>query len=374
MRSALSSRAFFALSAACLLAGSLSVAAPQAAHAATAVAVQTRVLVVADGQPMVGAIADRLKTEGVPLTTVNLADPGRPVPTRAFLASADGATANFAGVVLPSDTAAGLSPDELASLAGHEADYGVREVDAYTWANPAVGLNYAADPGFVGPVDGLQATISARMSRPQTTTALPTRSPSPSPTVRPTATSGARTWMIQYDGAIDYGQRVDFYNLDGENTTAAQVARLKARGSRVICYINAGAWEPWRVDAGSFPAAVKGRAMDGWADERWLDVRRLDVLMPIMTRRIQACRAKGFDGIDPDNTDGYGNATRFGLTSADSLAYLNRLAAVAHSQEMTIGLKNTLNWSHSWPGRSTSRSTRSAWPTASAAPTPRCSR
>ena len=157
----MSSRAFFALSAACLVAGGLSVAAPQAAHAATAVAVQARVLVVDDGQPMVGAIADRLKTEGVPLTTVNLADPGRPVLTRAFLASADGATANFAGVVLPSDTPAGLSPDELASLAGYEADYGVREVDAYTWANPAVGLNYAADPGHVGPVDGLQATISA---------------------------------------------------------------------------------------------------------------------------------------------------------------------------------------------------------------------
>ena len=183
------------------------------------------------------------------------------------------------------------------------------------------------------------ATSASATRRPATSASATRR---PSPTVRPSATSGARTWMIQYDGAIDYGQRVDFYNLDGESTTAAQVARLKARGTRVICYINAGAWEPWRADARSFPAAVKGRAMDGWADERWLDVRRLDVLMPIMTKRIQACRAKGFDGIDPDNTDGYGNATGFKLTTGDSLTYLNRLAAVAHSQGMTIGLKNTL--------------------------------
>ncbi len=39
-----------------------------------------------------------------------------------------------------------------------EAKFGVREVDAYNWANPAVGLNYA---GISGDINGTVATVTA---------------------------------------------------------------------------------------------------------------------------------------------------------------------------------------------------------------------
>ena len=63
-----------------------------------------------------------------------------------------------------------------------------------------------------------------------------------------------------------------------------------------------------RPDAGAFPDAVKGDS-NGWSGERWLDIRRLDVLGPIMQRRLDLCKQKGFDAVEPDNVDGYTNST-----------------------------------------------------------------
>jgi len=56
-----------------------------------------------------------------------------------------------------------------------------------------------------------------------------------------------------------------------------------------------------RPDAGAFPDAVKGDS-NGWSGERWLDIRRLDVLGPIMQRRLDLCKQKGFDAVEPDKS------------------------------------------------------------------------
>src|SRR5262245_25296658 len=65
--------------------------------------IDLKVLVVTDGGPSVTAIADRMKIEGVPYTTVDLNDAGRPVINAAFLAdTVDGAPrAKYEGVVVP---------------------------------------------------------------------------------------------------------------------------------------------------------------------------------------------------------------------------------------------------------------------------------
>ena len=62
-----------------------------------------------------------------------------------------------------------------------------------------------------------------------------------------------------------------------------------------------------------------------------------------MQARFQDCKAKGFDGIEPDNIDGYSNSTGFSLTSADQLAYNRALAEWAHGIGLSIGLKNDLD-------------------------------
>ena len=106
--------------------------------------------------------------------------------------------------------------------------------------------------------------------------------------------------------------------------------------------MSAGSVEPGRPDTGAFPAAILGQPLDGWPDERWLDIRRLDLLGPILERRLDLCKAKGFDGVEPDNVDAYANESGFPLTGADQLRFNRFLAAAAHARRLSIGLKNDL--------------------------------
>ena len=41
-----------------------------------------------------------------------------------------------------------------------ERNFSIRQVNASTWAHPEVGLNYAADPGYIGTLDGVTATVT----------------------------------------------------------------------------------------------------------------------------------------------------------------------------------------------------------------------
>ena len=86
-----------------------------------------------------------------------------------------------------------------------------------------------------------------------------------------------------------------------------------------------------------------GKNLDDWEGERWLDIRRLDVLGPIMEARMELCEDKGFDGIEPDNVDGYLNDTGFDLTYEDQLRYNIWLANAAHEHGLSIGLKNDMD-------------------------------
>ena len=129
--------------------------------------------------------------------------------------------------------------------------------------------------------------------------------------------------------------------ISGNNTTldTAAVNAIHAAGGKAICYVSAGTWENWRVDAGQFPASVQG-AKNGWPGEKWLDIRQTSVLLPIMEARVQKCRQAGFDGVEWDNVDGFSNRTGFPLTANDQLVYDASLANLAHSYGLTVALKN----------------------------------
>ncbi len=134
----------------------------------------------------------------------------------------------------------------------------------------------------------------------------------------------------------------EVYDLDLFETTRAEVAQLHADGRYVVCYLSAGSWEPYRPDAGRYPDSVKGRPIDGFEDERWLDIRRLGALMPILEDRLDRCAAKGFDGVELDNVDGWTNRTGFPLTRHDEFVFLRRLANEAKARGLSPGLKNAL--------------------------------
>lgn len=54
------------------------------------------------------------------------------------------------------------------------------------------------------------------------------------------------------------------YDIDGFNNSASTVTALHNRGAKVVCYISAGTFEDWRLDANSFTSAVKGKNLDEW--------------------------------------------------------------------------------------------------------------
>jgi hypothetical protein len=149
------------------------------------------------------------------------------------------------------------------------------------------------------------------------------------------------TWQWQLAGdEIDTSFDVDVYDLDAFDTAAEIVASLHLEGRRAVCYIDAGSWEDWRPDAAAFPREVIGKEYEGWEGEKWLDIRRIDLLEGILGARMDLCKAKGFDGIEPDNLDGYQNETGFPLTAADQLRFNRWLAGEAHARGLAIALKN----------------------------------
>jgi hypothetical protein len=150
------------------------------------------------------------------------------------------------------------------------------------------------------------------------------------------------SWQWQLSGKIDASFDVQMYDIDLFDAPEETIAGLHADGRIVICYFSAGSWEEWRPDAGLFPDSVKGNDLEGWPGEKWLDIRQLGVLGPIMEARLDLAVQKGCDGVEPDNVDGFTNATGFPLTSEHQLAYNTWLADQAHLRGLSVGLKNDL--------------------------------
>jgi endo-alpha-1,4-polygalactosaminidase (GH114 family) len=65
-----------------------------------------------------------------------------------------------------------------------------------------------------------------------------------------------------------------------------------------------------------------------------------------METRIALAAAKGCDGIDPDNVDNYGSGSSFGATKGDAINYIKKMADLAHSYGMSMGLKNAVELVH----------------------------
>jgi hypothetical protein len=148
-------------------------------------------------------------------------------------------------------------------------------------------------------------------------------------------------WQWQLQGPLDLSVPASVYDVDGFDTSRAQVTRLRRAGRYVVCYVDVGSWESWRPDAARFPRELLGPS-NHWARERWLDIRRIDALAPILRARFARCRAKGFDAVEPDNVDAYSNDSGFPLTAADQLRFNRWVARAVHAEGLAVALKNDL--------------------------------
>lgn len=150
------------------------------------------------------------------------------------------------------------------------------------------------------------------------------------------------TWHYQLSGPLDLSNGRDVYDTDLYETTTAEINLIHQNGGYAIAYMNTGAWQPGMPDSPLYPPSVIGKKpMQGWPQERWLDIRQIETLRPIIRQKLQLAKDKGFDGVEPDNMDGYSNTKEFNLTAADQIAFDQMVAEEAHAIGLAVFLKNT---------------------------------
>ena len=149
-----------------------------------------------------------------------------------------------------------------------------------------------------------------------------------------------QSWQWQLQGKLDPGVPAAIFDVDGFDTTKAEVRELHQRGKEVICYLDVGSWESYRPDRDQFPAVVIGKRYEGFPDERWLDASRFRLFRAPLEARIAMCARKGFDAVEPDNLAGFENDTGFAISAADQLRFDRWIAAQVHRRGMAVALKN----------------------------------
>ena len=153
---------------------------------------------------------------------------------------------------------------------------------------------------------------------------------------KPTA---GTTWQWQIGGGtIDPALEVQVFDIDWEED-ASTVLALHQAGKKVVCYLSVGSWEDWRPDAADLPAATLGKDYPGWPGEKFIDIRS-DAVRAVMAKRLDLCKQKGFDAVEPDNMDVFEAGSGFPLTRKDGVDYALWLASQSHQRGMAIVQKN----------------------------------
>ncbi len=149
-------------------------------------------------------------------------------------------------------------------------------------------------------------------------------------------------WRLDSIGINEVNQYTcKIIDIDAFSATKELVDAFHARGIKVIAYISVGTLETYRPDANLLPTEVVGNIYPAWPDERFLDIRQIEKLKPFITSRFDMIKSKGFDGIEPDNIDIYGEVTDFNLTLNDTKLFCEWIIEEAHSRGLCIGQKNT---------------------------------
>ncbi|HIP21040.1 MAG TPA: endo alpha-1,4 polygalactosaminidase [Sulfurimonas sp.] len=144
---------------------------------------------------------------------------------------------------------------------------------------------------------------------------------------------------------------VKVIDVDAFWTTKESIDAWHNDGIHVIAYLSVGTVEETRDDAEDFPEALIGNVYPNFPEERFLDIRDIEALKPIMIKRLDMIKEKGFDSIEPDNIDLYvwdlndANKTGFNLKEEDTRKYMDFLIVEAHKRGLSIGQKNTTDLS-----------------------------
>lgn len=159
------SRAAAWMACVCGLAGGFA-AEPSTAEAQLVLArrVDLKVLVLSAQDAATAAIKAGLDEGMIPYTEIDLTRSGRQQITDSFLADTVSLfirRAKYQAVILPNEAPTQLTAAEKTALEKFEREFKIRQLDAYVYPSPAVGMNWPANPGYLGPLDGFTATVTA---------------------------------------------------------------------------------------------------------------------------------------------------------------------------------------------------------------------
>ncbi|MFF3849263.1 endo alpha-1,4 polygalactosaminidase [Streptomyces sp. NPDC002328] len=121
-----------------------------------------------------------------------------------------------------------------------------------------------------------------------------------------------------------------------------------ASGTYGVCYVNAFQAQPDAEGEWDDDLLLRDAGGEVVVDQDW-DEALLDIGTDAKRRRvaarvntwIDACAAKGFQAVEPDNYDSYTRAPEGSLTPDDAKAFLALLADHAHDRGLAIAQKNT---------------------------------
>lgn len=164
-------------------------------------------------------------------------------------------------------------------------------------------------------------------------------------------------WQWVIGGAFNVNTNVlpnvTIYDIDWELTSAADVAALHALGFKVIAYIEIGDYTDSRYDSAQFVALdnaagpkILGNQISGFSD-RWMDIRASNSksaqLRALLAARIQMAVDKGFDAVEPDCINGYGDSTGFSITYANQIEFNRWVAQTCHEKGISVCLKSDVD-------------------------------
>ncbi len=139
------------------------------------------------------------------------------------------------------------------------------------------------------------------------------------------------------------------YDIDGIINPAATVTALHALGKRVVCYVEVGAAGNYYTTADEGvpvsyfsqlrSAGVFGARVSGYP-EYYLDIQSPVTVSVIESMIKQQCAAKGFDAVETDIDEEYGDHSGFPLTRSIEETYMTGLANYMHGLGLAWWIKN----------------------------------
>ncbi|OUM59160.1 glycoside hydrolase family 114 protein [Piromyces sp. E2] len=135
------------------------------------------------------------------------------------------------------------------------------------------------------------------------------------------------------------------------NKSSELIETLHKRGQKVICYFSGGTIEKHRKDFDEYwntPGLIPDKNNEEGKtrfDEYWIDYRKKNLLAPLIKNRMKIAVEKKCDAIEVDCLGAYNHKIvterwKDPLTKEDAYEFAKWLSAMAHSLDLSIGLKN----------------------------------